>query len=255
MRIYPREFPSGRRKRPKRRAEQRVYEALAGICLRGFVYYEWRRGYEYTEVDFILWLEGLGRFALQVKGGVYFLEDGEWFLRTRDGVKAIKTSPLDETWLAMLDLHDDIAEKARTPYDPFVVPVLIFPDMDPNAAIEKLASRKGVYLVWGTENLLQNLEEIVRSRGLSESLSAERIKREVCAATDGLVRLEEAEGDRGSREEGLLEPEHGGERLSVLSLSVHGLKVIEVRARSIRIRVWTTFHGMTRRAGDDVCRP
>ena len=168
---------------------------------------------------------------------MYSIDDGEWFLKTRDGVKAIKTSPLDETWLAMLDLHDDIAEKARTTYDPFVVPVLIFPDMEPNAAIENLASRKGIYLVWGTENLLQNLEEIVRSRGLSESLSAERIKREVCAATDGLIRLEEAEGDRGSREGRLLEPEHGGERLSVLSLSVHGLKVIEVRSRSIRIRV------------------
>ena len=255
MRMYPREFPSGRRKRPKRRAEKRVYEALAGSALRGFVYYEWRRGYEYIEVDFVLWVEGLGRFALQVKGGVYFLDDGEWFLITRDGVKSIKTSPLDETWLAMLDLHDDIAEKARTPYDPFVLPVLIFPDMEPDEAIERLASRKGVYLVWGTENLLQCLERIVRSRGVPEALPMERIKREVCAATDGLVRLEEAEREQGSRKGDLPEPEHDGERLPTLSLSVHGLKVIEVRARSIRFHVRTTLDGTIRRAGDDGSRP
>ena len=254
MRMYPREFPSGRRKRPKRRAEKRVYEALAGSALRGFVYYEWRRGYEYNEVDFILWVEGLGRFALQVKGGVYFLDEGEWFLITRDGVKSIKNSPLDETWLAMLDLHDDILEKARTSYDPFVLPVLIFPDMEPDEAIEKLASRKGVYLVWGAENLLQNLEKIVRSRGVSEALPLERIKREVCAATDGLVCLEEAESEQGSREGGLLDPEHDEERLPTLSLSVHGLKVIAVRARSIRFLVRTTVDGTTRRAGDDGCR-
>ena len=255
MRIHPREFPSGRRKRPTRRAEKRVYEALAGSDRRGFIYYEWRRGYEYIEVDFILWVEGLGRFALQVKGGVYFLHEGEWFLITRDGVKPIKTSPLDETWLAMLDLHDDIAEKARIPYDPFVLPVLILPDMEPDEAIEKLASRKGVYLVWGTENLLQSLEEIVRSRCVSEALPMDRIKREVCAATDDLVRLEEEEGDQGIREGGLPDPEQDGERLPTLSLSVHGLKVIKVRARSIRFRLGTTLDRTIRRARDDCYQP
>ena len=36
MRMYPREFPSGRRRKPKRQAERRVYEALAGSDRQGF---------------------------------------------------------------------------------------------------------------------------------------------------------------------------------------------------------------------------
>ena len=40
MRMYPREFPATRRKDPKRLAERRVYEALAGRDHRGFVYIE-----------------------------------------------------------------------------------------------------------------------------------------------------------------------------------------------------------------------
>ena len=40
MRMYPREFPATRRKDPKRQAERRVYEALAGRDHRGFVYIE-----------------------------------------------------------------------------------------------------------------------------------------------------------------------------------------------------------------------
>ena len=44
MRMYPREFPANRRKKPKRRAERRIYEALAGSDRQGFVYYEWREG-------------------------------------------------------------------------------------------------------------------------------------------------------------------------------------------------------------------
>ena len=43
MRMYPREFPATRRKKLKRRAERRIYKALAGSDCQGFVYYEWRK--------------------------------------------------------------------------------------------------------------------------------------------------------------------------------------------------------------------
>ena len=187
MRMYPREFPSGRRKKPKRRAERRVYEALAGAACRGFVYYEWRRGYECIELDFAVWVEGLGRIALQVKGGKYRLMDGDWYLVKRNGLQYIGTCPLDETKLAALDLHDDIKELAETHYSPYVIPVLMFPDMEPDRAIEQLARRTGVYVIWGVGNLLSDLEDIVRSRRVSEALGMDRIAREVHAVTDGLI--------------------------------------------------------------------
>ncbi len=190
MRMYPREFPSGRRKKPKRQAERKTYEALAGSDRRGFVYYEWRKGYEHIELDYAVWVKGLGRFALQVKGGRYLLIDGEWYLKTRDGVKLIESCPLDETKLAALDLHDDIKELAETRYNPYVIPVLVFPDMEPDEAIKSLAKRTGVYVIWGVRNLLADLEEIVRSRRVSEALGMDRIAREVHAVTDGLICLE-----------------------------------------------------------------
>ena len=190
MRMYPREFPPSRRKIPKRRAERRVYEALAGSDRQGFVYYEWRKRYGHIELDFAVWIEGLGRFALQVKGGRYLLIDGEWYLKTRDGVKLIESCPLDETKLAALDWHDDIKELAATHYNPYVIPVLMFADMEPDRAIEQLAKRTGVYVIWGVRSLLADLEEIVRSRRMSEVLGMDRIAREVQAVTDGLICLE-----------------------------------------------------------------
>ena len=190
MRMYPREFPSGRRKKPKRQAERKTYEALAGSDRQGFVYYEWRRGYERIELDFAVWVNGLGRFALQVKGGRYVLIDGEWYLKTREGNKHVRSCPLDETKLAALDLHDDIKECAQTAYNPFVVPVLMFPDMEPDVAIKQLAKRAGVYVIWGVRNLLEDLAEIVRSRSVSDALTMDRIAREVHAVTDGLICLE-----------------------------------------------------------------
>ena len=234
MRMYPREFPSGRRKKPKRQAERRVYEALAGSDRRGFVYYEWRRGYDHIELDFAVWIEGLGRFALQVKGGRYLLIDGEWYLKTRDGVKLIESCPLDETKLAALDLHDDIAECACTSYNPYVIPVLMFPDMEPDRAIEQLAKRTGVYVIWGVRNLLADLEEIVRSRRVSEALGMDRIAREVHAVTDGLICLENM-GKRGVADaaDQPVSVSDRRTRIGTLRLTLVGVDVTTTRAGGV----------------------
>ena len=227
MRMYPRVFPANRRKKPKRRAERRIYEALAISDRQGFVYYEWRRGYEHIELDFAVWIVDLGRFALQVKGGHYLLIDGEWYLKTRDGLVPIETSPLDEAWLAALELHDEIKQRAATPHNPYVIPVLVFADMEPDPVIEALARRKGVYLVWHTDDLVADLSAVARGRGVSDALPTERICREVCAVTDGLIRLGEA------REE---EAPARTARPVTKSPAPSGLVLIHVRAREVRFR-------------------
>ena len=231
MRMYPKEFPPSRRRMPKRRAERQVFEALADSPHRGFVYYEWRRGYGRPELDFAIWMVGLGRIALQVKGGKYRLMDGDWYLVKRNGIQPVATSPLDEVWLEALELHDDIEDRVATFYNPFVIPVLVFPDMtEPDEAIESLARRKGVYVAWGTGNLISGLERIVRSRSVSDRLTMERIAAEVLAVTDGQIRLDAA-----------VEREIGKKpaRSSVLSLTVGGRSVLRVRAKEMRLRIGT----------------
>ena len=237
MRMYPRKFPPTRRRDPKRRAERRVYEALAGSDRQGFVYYEWRRAYERIELDFAVWIEGLGRFALQVKGGRYVLIDGEWYLKTQTGIKSVRSCPLDEMKLAALDLHDDIEELAKTTYNPYVIPVLVFPDMEPDEAIKSLAKRKGVYVIWGTEHLMTDLEQIVGSRRVSDTLPAERIAGEVLAVTDGLIRLSQA-GDAvaGDGDEGEVSISERG-LPGVLRLTVGGTTVLTIRSSAVRCRL------------------
>ena len=245
MRMYPKEFPRGRRSKPKRRAERQIYEALAGVGRQGFAYYEWRLDYGRPELDFAVWIERMGRFALQVKGGRHLLVEGEWHLRTRGGVQPIATSPLDEVWLEALDLHDDIGERACTPYNPYVVPVLSFPDMtEPDAAIESLARRKGVYVVWGTEHLLHDLEDIVQSRSVSDRLTMERIAAEVLAVTDGQIRLDTvAAGKNHTRPA----------RPLILSLTVGGCNILQVRAKEMRLRLETCTGTGASRKGRRKC--
>ncbi len=237
MKMYPKAFPAGRRKRPKRRAEQRVYETLAGSDRQGFVYYEWRRGYRHIELDFGVWIAGVDRFALQVKGGHYQLIGGEWHRKTRNGVQAVGTSPLDETWLAALDLHDDIAERAHTGYNPYVVPVLAFPGMEPDQAIMRLAERKGVYVVWGVASLVSDLADIARARGISDRLSWERIDREVCAISDGQIRLGEFGEDSGSKADAEAGSASTPASVAVLAFAVNGKRVLEVRGQALGLEI------------------
>ena len=162
-----------------------------------------------------------------MKGGHYLLIDGEWYLKTGDGLVPIEKSPLDEAWLAALDLHDEIVELAATPYNPYVIPVLAFADMDPDPAIERLARRKGVYLVWRTGDLVADLGAVAHGRGVPDALPMDRIRREVSAVTDGLIQLPEAPEQEDGAKTG---------RSVAKSPAPFGVALIQVRAREVRFR-------------------
>ena len=174
-----------------------------------------------------MWLVDLGRLALQVKGGHYLLIDGEWYLTTRDGVRPIETSPLGRGWLAALELHDKIEERAATPYNPYIIPVLVFGDLVPDPVIEGLARRKGVYSVCRTDDLVADLSAVARGREVSGALSTDRIRREVCAVTDGLIRLGEVQEEEAPAK---------GARPATKSPAPYGLVLIHLRAREVRFR-------------------
>ncbi len=114
---------------------------------------------------------------------------------------------------------------------PHVILVVSFPDMTkPDEAIENLARREGVYVVWGTENLLHDLEGIIQSRSVSDALPLERIAAEVLAVTGGQLRLDAPVGE---------ETNERPARPPVLSLSVGGRSLLQVRAKEMRLRVET----------------
>ena len=98
MIISPEQFPIERRTDPKRQAEAAVFDALAGSGASGHALYEWGAPDRPHRTDFALWLESVGRFCIEVKGGQYTLDGVQWFLRAPDGLEA-KSSPLQPPWI------------------------------------------------------------------------------------------------------------------------------------------------------------
>ena len=70
METYPEQFPNeSQQPDPNPRAEDRVFDAIQGTDHPGFDTHEGHPDPEAPEIDFTLWLSGVGRFGLQVKDG------------------------------------------------------------------------------------------------------------------------------------------------------------------------------------------
>ena len=165
IQFTPEKFPDARRNDPKRRAEAAVFDALSAIRRSGYGIYEMRLRPKGQQVDYAVWLDGLGRFAIQVKGGVYRRDDrGNWYLLTYDGKWEPKPSPVLETVDGRLEMHDAISRAVS--FYGFVGGVLIFPDMERDQDMERLAcNTDDVGVVWGLDHLEQDLERIAEVVG------------------------------------------------------------------------------------------
>ena len=181
MRISP-EFPDDRRRDPMRRAELRVYRRLAASEVAGRALYQVRASKRDRELDFLVFLEGLARIGIEVKGGSYRLRGGGWQLRTTDGWQW-KPSPADQLSAAMGSVQDTLAVclGRRVP----VIPVLAFPDMKADEDIEALARADGVKVVWGPGRLVDHLVALGEASGLMDVPTADGVETEVAAVTSG----------------------------------------------------------------------
>ena len=162
IRFNPPDFPEDRRSDPKRRAEADVFDALQNLGFNGQGIYEFRYREGARQLDKAAWVDDVGRFALQVKGGQHEIDEaGLWFLIRPDGIRESVSCPLQATEDGCMEMRNAIKE--ATGYSNFVVGVTLFPDMERNARMEEVARRRNhVYIIWGLDHLQEDLERIAR---------------------------------------------------------------------------------------------
>ena len=204
MQVHPTTFPLERRDDPMRQAEARVFDEINGNRLPGFAYYEWQRDHNSPQLDYALWLLNVGRFGMEVKGGHYFLEEGKWYLKTDNGPQK-KKCPLRKAWDATMSLHDELVDVLD--HEAFFIAVLVFPDMEPDQDIIDRAERSNVHVLWGTDGLMDRLEQIAAAREVYNPPDEEDIESEVAAATDAQVLYEPAVDEPLRHGEAPLAPE------------------------------------------------
>ena len=198
MQTYPEQFPQDHRTDPRRQAEARIFDAIQASCQPGFAYYEWKRDHRSPESDLALWLLGVGRFSIEVKGGPRSLRNGKWYLATQDGLKETR-SPSRKAWSAAMSLREEIVWTLKDD-NAFIIAILYFPDMEPDPAIAAMAEREHTHDIWGTDNLFERLREIAAATPVYYPPNAEDIRREVAAVTGNQILYAEQDPDQDHRE-------------------------------------------------------
>ena len=184
MQLSPR-FPPHHRRDPRFRREADVYRQLAQCGRPGFALYEVRPLPHTPDLDFAIWLLGRARIGLQVKGGHYQVENAVWRLHTQGRVQRVAASPLTQTFDSAIALRD--AVKIRLGRSVHIIAVILFPDMRPDPDIEAWARARGVMVLWGCLNLVERLLRLAEEVGVHEPPTAQDIREEVAAVTQGLV--------------------------------------------------------------------
>ena len=184
MELYP-TFPTCREDTPKRQAEKQIYEAFKSCDFDGRVLYEVKPLISAPQLDFAVWIVGVGIFGIQTKGGRYIIIDGEWYLVTDQG-RIRKESPIPETWDAAMAIRDVVQEMFHQSI--FVIPVLAMPNMEPNEEIEALAGSRNVAMHWGDPSqIVDHLVQLAIDRKVYITPTPASIAAQVQLVEPGLV--------------------------------------------------------------------
>ena len=183
MDIQP-QFPPDRRKDPKRNSEAMVYDQLARSGHAGQALYELKALPEAPELDFCIWFQDRARFGGQVKGGPYSVNGSVWTLRTVNGTEHVPC-PLTQTWDAAIAVRDAVYRALG--FKVFIIPVLLLPDTPQDPLIEEWAGQRRVKVLFGTHDLVDRLLALADRTEIKHPPTADHIRNEVAAVTNGLV--------------------------------------------------------------------
>ena len=141
------------------RAEIKFYDALIAAGQAGWVYYDVRVG---RQIDSYFWILNQWRGAVEVKGDQHMVKDGIWYRRESDGeMTRLKNSPPDQAIAGAMAVRDAVRRRLEG-HEFWINVILALPDMAvEDAEIEEFAGDRKVKVIWGTDNIEEQLLRII----------------------------------------------------------------------------------------------
>ena len=185
MKMRPPEFPEHRLHDLKRQGELAVYRDLEASALPGVAVYSASPAPASPELDFAVWLTGIARFAVEVKGGKYNLVDGQWHLAGPGG-RVSKPNPLMQAYDAGMGLRNAISERLSHRRKPYVICVTLFADMERDEAIEACVEGSQAKVLWGAGDVANRLADIAAEVCIDHPPTAREAEEESSLLVPGL---------------------------------------------------------------------
>ena len=93
--------------------------------------------------------------------------------------------PLTQTWDAAIAVRDAVHRVLG--FKVFIIPVLLFPDIPQDRLIEEWAGQRRVKVLFGAEDLVDRLLALADRTEIKHPPTADHIRNEMAAVTNGLV--------------------------------------------------------------------
>ena len=176
MLTTPTAIPDAFRQDPQLKSWVSVFDALSQCQRAGETVFNFS-GQPSGQIAAFQWLEGHARYGIVALGGHYTVDPDtlQWFSHGPSGaVPAPDPRQLtNDTAMAMRD-----AIRQQTTFDVFVIPVVVFADMEPDPVIERLVHSTNVRAVFGVHRLLSVLEAIPQSIEVRHPPTAKHVRNE-----------------------------------------------------------------------------
>ncbi len=127
---------------------------------------------------FITWLPGAGRFCLIVQYGLYSMKGEDWYIDARAGLRGTQ-SPLEQAQLEALKVSEALGRRLGRSVP--ISPALVFPDMERNRGMERLASQRRIPLLWDLEGYTARLAETAIHPHFRQPLEQSQVLAEISA--------------------------------------------------------------------------
>ena len=162
-----------------RGAEIKFYQALIDTNLNGQVFYDVHVG---KQVDLFAWVMNRARCAIEVKGSRHWIQNGRWYCKERGGNEhAPRNSPPEDAFARAMAVRDAMRDRLDG-HEPWITVLLALPDMaKEDAEIAKFASDHRVHVLWGLNDLEEQLRAVVSKYGEYEPFDELDVRAELAA--------------------------------------------------------------------------
>ena len=125
----------------------------------------------------VVFLQGIGRLVVQFMPGLYRLRDDQWLSQEATGANFPLPDPLQEIWRSANAVRNVL--KPGPDVGIYAIPVLVFPDMGPDAGILAEAQRRKVRVLFGASDLVSDLVDLPSEAEMRPDFNSRYIEEEV----------------------------------------------------------------------------
>ena len=177
MLTTPNTIPDAFRQDPQLKSWASVYDALSQSQRAGETVFNFAGLQPSGQIAAFQWLEGHARYGIVALGGHYSVDPAtfQWHCQGLNG-RVPAPDPRQLTNDAAMAMGGEI--RRQTTFDVFVIPVVVFTDMEPDPIIERWVHCTNVRAAFGAHRLLSLLDAIPQSIEVRHPPTAKHVRNE-----------------------------------------------------------------------------